>query len=147
MDSLHEIAVAAPPSRVFDAWTTRDGLRAWWTGDVTVPGPRPGDTGGSYVFGFDSGRVQFHFRVDENAPGERVVWTGVEGPGMPSEWVGTKIEVRLSKAGDGRTRMLFAHRGWRSAEGAYCSCNTTWGELMYRLRDDCEGRPRGPLFA
>jgi hypothetical protein len=37
MDSLQEILVAASKSKVFDAWTTRDGLRAWWTDDLTVP--------------------------------------------------------------------------------------------------------------
>jgi len=66
---------------------------------------------------------------------------------MPAEWVDTKIDVHISRASDGRTRLQFAHRDWRSAEGFYCVCNTTWGELLYRLRDWCEGRPRGPLFS
>jgi hypothetical protein len=85
-------------------------------------------------------------RVEDEVPGERVLWRGAEGPGMPAEWVGTRIDVRLSRAAEGRTRMQFAHRDWRSSEGFYCVCNTTWGELMYRLRDWCEGHPRGPLF-
>jgi uncharacterized protein YndB with AHSA1/START domain len=142
MDSLHEIAVAAPAAKVFQAWTTAEGLTGWWTADATAPR----DGGGEYVFRFDGGSVAFHFRVEEEVPGERVLWRGVEGPGMPAEWVGTKIDVRLSSTGDGKTRMQFAHRDWRSAEGFYCVCNTTWGELMYRLRDWCEGRSRGPLF-
>jgi uncharacterized protein YndB with AHSA1/START domain len=140
---MHEITVSAPAERVFEAWTTKDGLRAWWTPDVVVP-PAQGD---QYVFGFDGGRVQFHFRVDEHIPGKRILWTGVEGQKMPAEWVGTRIDVRLSTVPEDRTRMQFVHRGWRSIEGAYCECNTTWGELMYRLRDWCEGRARGPLFA
>lgn len=142
MDSLHEITIAAPSSGVFNAWTTEEGLRGWWTADAAAPRA----SGEQYVFRFDGGRVAFHFRVDEEVAGERVLWTGVDGPGMPSEWVGTRIDVRLTPASDGRTRMRFAHRDWRSVEGAYCACNTTWGELMYRLRDWCEGRPRGPLF-
>src|ERR1041385_4412074 len=142
MDSLHEIPVMAPPARVFDAWTTRDGLAAWWTSDVTVPSGGAGE----YAFGFDGGKVKFHFRLDEERPGERVLWTGVSGPGMPEEWIGTQIDARISKTADGHTRLQFAHRNWKTAEGFYCVCNTTWGELMYRLRDYCEGRPRGPLF-
>jgi uncharacterized protein YndB with AHSA1/START domain len=142
MDSLHEIAIAAPAAKVFQAWTTAEGLRAWWTSDVTTPRGSDGD----YVFRFDGG-VAFHFHVEEEVPGERVLWRGVEGPGMPAEWVGTKIDVHLSHASDGRTRLQFAHRDWRSADGFYCVCNTTWGELVYRLRDWCEGRSRGPLFA
>jgi uncharacterized protein YndB with AHSA1/START domain len=142
MDSLHEIPVAAPGTKVYQAWTTAEGLRAWWTADVSVPAAK----GGEYVFRFDGGKVAFHFVVEEEVPGERALWRGVEGPGMPDEWVGTKIDVRISAAGEGRTRLQFAHRGWRTAEGFYCVCNTTWGELMYRLRDWCEGHPRGPLF-
>jgi uncharacterized protein YndB with AHSA1/START domain len=143
VDSLHEILVAAPATKVFQAWTTTEGLRGWWSGDAVAPKASEGE----YVLRFDSGRVAFHFRMVEEVPGERVVWIGVDGPGMPSEWVGTRIDVRLSGASDGRTRLLFAHRDWRSAEGAYRICNTSWGELMYRLRDWCEGRSRGPLFA
>ena len=143
MDSMHEIMVSAPASRVYEAWTTKDGLQAWWTGNATVPG----SPGGNYVFRFEGGNVAFHFRADEQVPGERVLWTGVEGPNMPDEWIGTHIDVRITKVAEGRTRMQFAHRDWRSTEGAYCMCNTTWGELMYRLKDSCEGRSRGPLFA
>jgi hypothetical protein len=29
---------------------------------------------------------------------------------------------------------------------AIYSCNTTWGELMFRLKSVAEGKPRGPLF-
>jgi uncharacterized protein YndB with AHSA1/START domain len=143
MDSLHEIAIAAPAAKVFQAWTTAEGLKSWWTADATPPTAADGE----YLFRFDGGSVAFHFRVEDEVPGERALWRGVDGPGMPAEWVGTQIDVRLSSAGDGKTRMQFAHRGWRSAEGFFCVCNTTWGELMYRLRDWCEGRSRGPLFA
>jgi uncharacterized protein YndB with AHSA1/START domain len=142
MDSLHEIPVAAPPAKVYQAWTTVEGLTAWWTADAKTP--EHGD--GEYVFTFDGGSVAFHFRVEEEVPGERVLWRGVAGPGMPEEWIGTTIDVHLSQAGNGRTRLQFGHRGWRSSDGFYCVCNTTWGELLYRLRDWCEGRPRGPLF-
>jgi hypothetical protein len=140
MDSLHEIFVAASPANVFDAWTTRDGLRAWWTDDVTVP---HGD--GEYVFGFDGGKVKFHFRLVERE-GTRARWVGVRGEGMPAEWIDTELDVRVSPADGNRARLQFAHRNWRSIDGAFCICNTSWGELMYRLRDACEGRPRGPLF-
>jgi uncharacterized protein YndB with AHSA1/START domain len=142
VDSLHEIAIAAPAMKVFQAWTTAEGLTGWWTADVDVPRARDGE----YVLRFDEGSVALHFRVEEEISGERVLWRGVEGPGMPAEWVGTKIDVRLSHAADARTRLQVAHRDWRTAEGFFCVCNTTWGELIYRLRDWCEGRSRGPLF-
>jgi uncharacterized protein YndB with AHSA1/START domain len=142
-DSIHEIPISADPQKVYAAWTTREGLCAWWTARARIEGR----IGGENVFVFDEGTVEFHFRIDEQIPGERVLWTGVAGQGMPGEWIGTRIEVHIAKLADGRTRLRFAHAGWESTQGMYAVCNTTWGELMYRLRDWCEGKGRGPLFA
>ncbi|SRR6266851_1418414 len=141
-DSMHEIAIQADPRKVYDAWTTREGLSSWWTAQSRVSG-EPGEKN---VFAFNGDAVRFNFRIDEQVPGERVLWTGVSGEKMPAEWVGTKIDVRLSRLTDGGTRMLFSHRNWANTDGAFARCNTTWGELMHRLQDYCEGRPRGPLF-
>lgn len=140
-DSLHEIPIQAPRETVHDAWTTERGLSSWWTAKSRVAG----EVGALNVFVFDGGNVEFHFRIDEQVPGELLRWTGVLAEKMPEEWVGTRIEVDLEGSGD-TTRMRFAHRNWKSTEGMYRVCNTTWGELMYRLRDHCEGRGRGPLF-
>lgn len=137
-DSLHEIQMAAEPDRVYRAWTTADGLAAWWTRTARK-------TDSEYVLVFDGGKVEFHFRADEESGATRIRWTGVAAERMPAEWVGTRIVVDLEPAGGG-TRMLFGHENWRSLDGAYRICNTTWGELIYRLRDHCEGSGRGPLF-
>jgi uncharacterized protein YndB with AHSA1/START domain len=141
-DSLHEISIDASPAAVFEAWTTADGLSSWWTKQVRVSP----EVGGINVLLFEGARVAFHFRIDDQDPAKLVRWTGVPGQKMPDEWVDTRIEVDLV-ATNGGTRMRFGHRNWKSAEGAYRVCNTTWGELMYRLRDHCEGRGRGPLFS
>jgi len=140
-DSLHEIFIHAHPKRLFDAWTTAEGLSSWWTSDCRIAG----NEGGINIFVFDGGKVEFHFRIDEQVPNERVRWTGIPADKMPEEWVGTRIEVDIEPAND-ITRMRFGHKNWQSSNGAYTLCNTTWGELMYRLRDFCEGKGRGPLF-
>jgi uncharacterized protein YndB with AHSA1/START domain len=142
-DSLHEINIAASVRKVYDAWTTEQGLCAWWTAKAKVSSTQ----GQINVFAFDGGAVEFHFRIDEQTPERRVLWTGVSADKMPDEWVGTKIDVRLNELEGGRTRMRFAHRDWQSTDGAFAFCNSTWGELMHRLRDYCEGRGRGPLFS
>ena len=141
-DSLHEIFVQADPETVFKAWTTSNGLASWWTRNSRASDQRSGVN----VFVFDGGRVEFHFRIEEQIQGRRVRWIGVEAAKMPEEWVDTRLEVDLTPV-DGGTQMRFGHNGWRSTEGVYRVCNTTWGELMYRLRDYCEGKGRGPLFA
>lgn len=140
-DSLHEISIQAPPEKVYEAWTTEAGQKSWWTKTCRL-GSKPGDTN---VFVFDNGNVEFHFRIDEQVRPQKIRWTGIEAAKMPEEWVGTRIEVDL-QATDSGTRLLFGHKGWASTEGAFALCNATWGELMYRLRDACEGKGRGPLF-
>jgi uncharacterized protein YndB with AHSA1/START domain len=141
LDSLHEILISAPALKVYEAWTTKTGLEQWWTSDVSA---QHGNAV-SYELGFDGGNVKFYFQPIEEVPGARIRWTGVDGLNMPAEWVDTEIDVQISIAADGRTRLQFAHRNWRSIEGFYCVCNTSWGELMYRLRDACEGHSRGAV--
>src|SRR5262245_36597543 len=141
-NSEHEIAIRAEPNRVYAAWTTHDGLVAWWTAHAQVAA----ECGAVHVFEFNGGDVRFHFRIDALAPNEHVRWTGVAGDGMADELIGTPLDVRLAPLPDGRTGVRFTHGNWASGGGMYAMCNTTWGELMFRLRDWCEGRPRGPLF-
>lgn len=141
-DSLHEITIESPIQVVFDAWITPQGIAQWWTTDCRIAGER----GEVNVFGFNGRSVLFHFHIDEQVSPHRVQWTGIGGPNMPDEWIGTTIDVQLLEEGEKRTRVRFSHRDWRSLDGSYRLCNTTWGELMYRLRDACEGRGTGPLF-
>jgi uncharacterized protein YndB with AHSA1/START domain len=140
-DSLHEIEIAAPVRDVYAAWTTPQGLASWWTADCELAG----GAGGVNVLGFHGHAVLFHFHVDAQVAPLHVQWTGIAGPKMPDEWVGTTLDVQLQAAA-GKTRLRFSHRDWRSSDGFFRACNTTWGALLYRLRDACEGRGQGPLF-
>jgi hypothetical protein len=42
--------------------------------------------------------------------------------------------------------LRFSHADWAQASEFFTSCNTTWGELMYRLKFAAEGKNPGPLF-
>ena len=140
VDILHQISTRAPPQRVLAAVTTQPGIRGWWTADCTV---KP-EIGFVNVFRFNNGKVEFHFRVDEQTP-RRVAWTCVRAPKVPDEWVDTRLTFELA-AQDQGTTLHFGHRGWRSVDGAYADCNTVWGELMQRLRSHAEGKPTEPYF-
>lgn len=140
-DSLHDLTIPAPIDRVFSLLTTDAGLRAWWTGDTTAS-PELGHVN-VFRFGPD---VAMHFRVDEHEPPRRLRWTCVPGPGSPPEWLGTEIVADLS-SDNGGARLRFAHAGWRSLEGGFALCNSTWGDLMHRLSEAAQGRPRGPRFS
>jgi len=142
MDSLHQITIKVPPKKVYDAWTTTEGLKSWWTKSCKAVNK----IGGVNRYNFDDGSVSFHFRIEEQNPGDSFKWLGVNGENMPIEWIGTIIEVSLTDNDDQTTTMNFGHKNWKSKDGMFTVCNTTWGELMYRLRDYCEGKGRGPLF-
>lgn len=135
-DMHHQIQIAAPPEKVFEALTTQAGLQSWWTSD-TVTEPRPG---GSAQFGFHNRSVIFRMHIQELTPSKKVVW---ECLGDDEAWKGTRLTWDLS-ADDGATVLHFAHANWRSGEGYFAVCNSTWGELMYRLKNYVEGRNPGP---
>ena len=44
------------------------------------------------------------------------------------------------------TLLHFSHTSWREESDHFTLCNTTWGELMYRLKATAEGKCPGPLF-
>ena len=141
-DILHRIAINAPPEKIVSAVSTNEGIRSWWTDDCEVA-PRVGAVD---VFRFHGGAVEFQFRVDELGP-ERIAWTCLPGANTPPEWPSTRVTFDLRKGANGATTLDFAHRGWASAQGELPQCNTVWGELMHRLKDTAEGKPRGSYFA
>jgi uncharacterized protein YndB with AHSA1/START domain len=141
-DILHRIKIEAPPEKILRAITTAEGFRQWWTDDC-VATPQAGTVN---IFRFHDGGVEFHFRVDELS-GSRIAWTCIAAPKVPAEWVGTRVTFDLSPAENGGTVVRFGHRGWRSVEGEFPACNTVWGDLMHRLKECSEGRPRGPYFS
>jgi hypothetical protein len=61
--------------------------------------------------------------------------------GDPDEWAGTTLEWTITPGEEG-TRIDFKHGNWKAMDGYTAMCNSTWGELMYRLKKYVEtGRP------
>jgi uncharacterized protein YndB with AHSA1/START domain len=133
----HKITINAPKSRVFEALSTKDGLKGWYTPQVEGE-VREGET---VVLGFKD-EVPFHWRFVEVASPTRIKWECVEGPGAAA---GTRVDFRLSDR-DGRTTVECDHDGFRETDKALRSCNTLWGILMGRLRDYAETAKRTPAF-
>lgn len=134
----HFIPVEAPPRKVFDALTTQQGLRGWWTADSKAE-PKVGSVA---EFGFDERSLVFRMRIDELEPGKRVKWSCV---GDNEEWKGTELEWTISKA-NGGSKLTLEHRDWRDVTEFCMSCNSTWGTLLYRLKDFIEGKNPGPMW-
>ena len=78
--------LAAPPQRVFEAWTTPDIMMHWWApasfGISFVSCEMDVRTGGTYRFVFShpaaDAHMAFHGRYNEVTPPTRLVWTNEE---------------------------------------------------------------------
>ena len=140
MDIVHRIGIEAPPSKVYAALSTLDGLAGWWTEDTHGDA----EVGGRIAFRFRTAAGDeiggFDMAVLEQSPDATVRWRVEEGP---PEWVGTDIEFRLSRE-DGYTIVLFGHRGWRESAEFMAHCSTKWATFLLSLRELVEsgrGRP------
>lgn len=135
----HGIEIEARPERVFDALTTEKGLSGWWTSVSSLKEPVEGAT---TEFRFNNGEVVFTMRVDELLSPKLVLWKCVGGP---KEWKGTRLRWEISKNKNGST-LEFTHSKWKSVDDYFRMCNSTWGELMYRLKGYAETGESNPHF-
>jgi uncharacterized protein YndB with AHSA1/START domain len=137
-DLHHLVEIEASPAKVFDALVTQSGLRSWWTADSTAEAR----VGSVAEFGFMERALVFRMEIAELSPGKRAVWKCV---GDHAEWEGTRITWEMGEE-NGVTTLRMTHAGWREVSPFCASCNSTWGELMYRLKDAVEGRNPGPRW-
>ena len=130
----HSIPINASPAKVYQAISSQEGFRGWWTADAKAESK----VGGVAEFGFDNRSMVFRMKVEALDPGKRV---RLSCDGDHPEWKGTVLEWVVS--GQGNTAVLsFVHRGWREMTPFCASCNSTWGELMFRLKSYAEsGKP------
>jgi uncharacterized protein YndB with AHSA1/START domain len=132
----HQIPVNAAPDKVYAAIATQAGLRGWWTADTKADEK----VGGKAEFGFDKRAMLFRMKIEELDPDKRVVWSC---HGDHPEWADTVLTWELAAEGGGTT-LRFTQSQWKSISDFCALCNSTWGELMYRLKDYVEGRNPGP---
>lgn len=134
----HLILIEAAPAAVFNALTTSEGLRGWWTADSQAE-PR---AGGKTELGFHDRSTVFRMKIAEFKPSRHLVWECV---GDDEEWTGTRLIWDLHEE-DGKTLLEFQHGNWKQQSRYFKTCNSTWGMLMYRLKDFVEGKSPGPYF-
>jgi len=137
-----EIDLTAPPSRVYEAIATADGMRSWWTdGEVAE------EVGGISRLTFGHGWTEL--RVDKLVPDSEVEWRCVDQHidhfDPTDEWVGTRIRFYLTPLDGGRrTRLDFAHEGLAGL-GCEEMCAKGWDHYIRTslsgLVEDGEGAP------
>lgn len=131
-DILHLLKIRTPPARVYQALTTADGVRAWWTRDADLE-PALGGTG---AFRFYEGTKVTAVRIDALAPSARVGWTTLSAD-APGGWAGTTITFDLRPDADG-TVLAFAHRGFAQADDGYALVTTGWAYYLVSLQQYLE---------
>jgi uncharacterized protein YndB with AHSA1/START domain len=135
-DIRHRLTIKAPPSDVFAALTTLEGIADWWTVDVAGdPGPdgrfqvsfgRPADAWLSVVHCEQDALVEWESQpLDGNDPPHSI-------------WHGTHVAFELKRTKAGSTTMDLRHTGWAEFDDGVAFCNTTWARLMRRLRQALE---------
>ena len=133
-DIRHAIQISAKPEAVYALVSTGNGVTQWWAEDVTEPSS-------TVELGFFKRNTVYRLKLTASHPPFLANWICETG----KEWIDTRITCRLEARGAG-TFLRFRHGGWASETDYFTSCNTTWGELMFRLKSAAEGRSRGPLF-
>ena len=133
-DIKHSVPIAARPEAFYPLVATAKGFRGWWAADVT-------ESAGAVELGFFKRATVYRLRLKVDNRPAQAEWVCETG----DEWNGTHISFAL-EVSKTATLLRFTHGGWRSDTEYFVACNTTWGELMYRLKADCEGKSRGPLF-
>jgi uncharacterized protein YndB with AHSA1/START domain len=123
-DIMQLIKIHASSERVYEAITTADGIRQWWTRDAAIE-PKVGAAG---EFGFYGKRFVAKVTVEELNPATRVRWKVAN-----SAWQGNDIEFNL-KADGNDTTLLFAHRGFPRADEGLASATTRWGFYLFSLK-------------
>ncbi|HVP42476.1 MAG TPA: SRPBCC domain-containing protein [Terriglobales bacterium] len=132
----HSIAIDAPPERIFPLLSSGEGFAQWWAEDITDVSPD------SVELGFFNRQTIYRLRRVRAAAPTEVEWLVSSG----KEWKDTRILFRLSSTKTG-SQLQFSHADWRNETDYFVSCNTTWGELMFRLKAAAEGESPGPLFS
>jgi len=118
---------------VFPLVSTAAGLGRWWAEDVW-------ETDGAVDLSFFARRTIDRIRLVRESPPLAAEWK-CETPG---EWHDTRMVFRMESAGAGVLVYLIAD--WHAETDYFAICNTSWGELMYRLTSAAQGNEPGSPF-
>jgi uncharacterized protein YndB with AHSA1/START domain len=128
-DILHFLRIQAAPERVYQAITTAEGIRNWWTRDADLDGYVGGR--GEFRFPHYGGNYVTQVVIQALQPCRRVQWF-VRASFRP-EWDGTSIDFTL-RPDNGTTILLFAHRNFAQADERYAQVNTGWAYYLVSLQ-------------
>jgi uncharacterized protein YndB with AHSA1/START domain len=134
-----KLEIGAPASTVYEALTTQQGLRGWWTADCDAGT----GVGAQATFRFD-GTFKV-MRIERLLPDAEVCWKCVEAhidaPGLltrTDEWTGTSIVFRLVPRSPSETLLEFEHIGLVPQVECYEICTRGWQQFLASLKSYAE---------
>jgi len=136
-DIKHSIQIDGAPQLVHPLVSSAQGFSRWWAADVTEE-----TTTGNVQLGFFNRATVYGLHPIQIVAPRQAHWLCQSG----KEWSGTCLLFDLAEQ-KGQTLLRFTHAGWQAETDYFVACNTTWGELMFRLKAEAEGKKPGPLFS
>jgi uncharacterized protein YndB with AHSA1/START domain len=130
-DILHRVGIDAKPDKVFDALTTIEGLRGWWSSTASGSAAK----GDIIKYGFCD------MQVIAAEPSKLVHWRCIGGP---DEWLNTEVIFRLDWKED-QTFVVFKHANWKEPVEFMHHCSTKWATFLLSLRDLLEKSNGHPI--
>ena len=125
----HNLIINAFPNQVYDSITLQNGLKGWWTNQVSAK-PREG-----YINHFRFGDEYFNkMEITKLLDGKGIYWKCVDGD---KEWIGTNLSFELENR-DGVTFLKFSHINWKEESEFYGLCSHHWGRYLDSLKSLCE---------
>ena len=152
----HELLIGAPAEKIYSAFTSQEGLSAWWSPDAKASPERDSVA----RFGFGSAYFK-EMKITDLKPPKQVNWSCITGA---EEWIGTTISFELQPGdkgtllhsrpeladqiqqsdGEKGTLLILHHDGWKEQTPMFAECNYTWAQFLRSLKLLCEtgkGRP------
>lgn len=128
-DIMHLLKIKATPEQVYDALTTPEGIRNWWTRDAKLDHQIGG--AGEFRFPYSGATYSTTIHIAELLPPRRITWTVTTS--FRPEWIGTTIIFNLRPEAD-LTVLSFAHRGFPEPDENYALCTTGWAYYLVSLQ-------------
>jgi len=129
-DIIHEFFVNASPARVFEMFSTADGLNRWWTKEASGEPKLNAEFRLYFGPGYD-----WRAKVTRYVPCSEFELQMTEAH---VDWAKSCVGCRLTPEGEGKTRVLFYHNGWPEANEHWrvsCYC---WAMYLRVLRRNVE---------
>ncbi|WP_263351194.1 SRPBCC family protein [Acidicapsa acidisoli] len=139
-DILHLIKIHAPIERVYQAITTAEGIRNWWTREADLDE----SIGGRGEFRFSAYGTNQHatrVSIEELISPTHVEWKTISS--FRPEWSETSISFDLRPEGS-TTVLLFAHRDFAQADEIYALTTTGWAYYLVSLQQYLESGQGAP---